>query len=92
MTPLPPSLPFQLNLSLTPPPWAFTTAAADWTPGRVLHYGCAGLKQSDHRPVVALLEVDVRQVDPQRRHDTFERLVQQAGPPDASVILTVRVL
>ncbi|XP_037087422.1 synaptojanin-1-like [Pollicipes pollicipes] len=60
----------------------------DWTAGRVLHYGCAGLKQSDHRPVVALLEVEVRQVDPERRRQTFERLVQLAGPPDASVILT----
>ncbi|XP_043228770.1 synaptojanin-1-like [Amphibalanus amphitrite] len=67
---------------------ASQAAAADWTPGRVLHYGCAGLKQSDHRPVVALLEVEARQVDPARRHATFERLVQQAGPPDASVILT----
>ena len=56
----------------------------------MLHYGCAGLKQSDHRPVVALLEVEVRRVDAARRRATFERLVQQAGPPDASVLLTVR--
>ena len=28
-----------------------------WHPGRLLHYGRAELKQSDHRPVVAVLEV-----------------------------------
>ena len=28
-----------------------------WRPGRLLYYGRAELKQSDHRPVVALLEV-----------------------------------
>ena len=28
-----------------------------WHPGRLLYYGRAELKQSDHRPVVALLEV-----------------------------------
>lgn len=28
-----------------------------WHPGRLLFYGRAELKQSDHRPVVALLEV-----------------------------------
>lgn len=29
-----------------------------WHPGRLLYYSRAELKQSDHRPVVALLEVD----------------------------------
>ena len=36
------------------------------------------------------MEVEVRRVDPERRSEAFERLVQRAGPPDASVILTVR--
>lgn len=61
-----------------------------WHPGRLLHYGRAELKQSDHRPVVALLEVDVYRVDEQQRARLREEVALLLGPPDPTVCVRER--
>jgi synaptojanin len=39
----------------------------DWNPGVLAHYGRAELKQSDHRPVIAIIDAEVLRVDEERR-------------------------
>ncbi|XP_046485385.1 synaptojanin-1 isoform X1 [Neodiprion pinetum] len=59
----------------------------DWNPGRLVHYGRAELKQSDHRPVVAIIDIDVHQVNIEKRERVFEEVIQDLGPPDGTVIV-----
>eukprot|EP00057_Strongylocentrotus_purpuratus_P008958 XP_011663432.1 PREDICTED: synaptojanin-1 [Strongylocentrotus purpuratus] len=61
----------------------------NWDSGRVLHYGRAELKTSDHRPVVAIIEVEVQLVDEDTRESIFHDVFCQQGPPDATVILSL---
>ncbi|XP_035873302.1 synaptojanin-1 isoform X4 [Phyllostomus discolor] len=60
-----------------------------WTPGTLLHYGRAELKTSDHRPVVALLDVDVFEVDAEERQSVYKDVVATQGPPDGTVLVSV---
>ncbi|XP_026315459.1 synaptojanin-1 [Hyposmocoma kahamanoa] len=55
--------------------------------GKLLYYGRAELKQSDHRPVAAILEVEVLQVSYTKCMEVFYEVVQDLGPPDASIIV-----
>lgn len=56
-------------------------------PGKLLHYGRAELKQSDHRPVVAVIDIDIRRVDPDKREQVFYQVIGDLGPPDATIII-----
>ncbi|XP_052126016.1 synaptojanin-1 [Frankliniella occidentalis] len=60
---------------------------SDWNPGRLVHYGRAELKQSDHRPVIAIVDVDVYRVDDERRKQVFMEVIQDLGPPDATIVV-----
>ena len=42
-------------------------APSDWNDGTLVHYGRAELKQSDHRPVLAVLDLQARVVRPEQR-------------------------
>ncbi len=53
-------------------------------------YGRAELKQSDHRPILCVLDVEVNRVDEDRREEFFRRAIGDVGPPDGSVLLQVR--
>lgn len=55
--------------------------------GKLLHYGRAELKQSDHRPVIAILEIEVLQVSNTKCMEVFYEVVKDLGPPDASIIV-----
>lgn len=55
--------------------------------GKLLHYGRAELKQSDHRPVIAILEIEVLQVSYTKCMEVFYEVVQDLGPPDASILV-----
>ncbi|XP_015111284.1 synaptojanin-1 [Diachasma alloeum] len=59
----------------------------DWNPGRLIYYGRAELKQSDHRPVIAVIDVDVHVVDPDKREAVFREVIQDLGPPDGTIIV-----
>lgn len=55
--------------------------------GKLLHYGRAELKQSDHRPVIAMLEIEALQVIHSKCMEVFYEVVKDLGPPDASIII-----
>ncbi|KAF7395368.1 hypothetical protein HZH68_009418 [Vespula germanica] len=59
----------------------------DWYPGKLIYYGRAELKQSDHRPVIAIVDVEVHRVEPQQREHVFKEVIEDLGPPDGTIIV-----
>lgn len=59
----------------------------DWNPGKLVYYGRAELKQSDHRPVIATIDIDVHCVDPEKREHVFQEVIQDLGPPDGTIVV-----
>uniref|UniRef100_A0ABD2WZA8 phosphoinositide 5-phosphatase n=2 Tax=Trichogramma kaykai TaxID=54128 RepID=A0ABD2WZA8_9HYME len=59
----------------------------DWNPGNIVFYGRAELKQSDHRPVIAIIDVDYCCINEDRRNKVFREVVGDLGPPDGTIIL-----
>ncbi|KAG2456399.1 SYNJ1 protein, partial [Polypterus senegalus] len=60
-----------------------------WKPGTLLFYGRAELKTSDHRPVVAALDVDVLEVDPEARQRVYKDVIAAQGPPDGTIVVSL---
>ncbi|XP_061517465.1 synaptojanin-1 [Anopheles gambiae] len=58
-----------------------------WNPGRLVHYGRAELKQSDHRPVIAMIDIEVHYIDPERRSTVFGDVIRDLGPPDGTILI-----
>uniref|UniRef100_A0A8C5PHG1 Synaptojanin-2 n=1 Tax=Leptobrachium leishanense TaxID=445787 RepID=A0A8C5PHG1_9ANUR len=56
-----------------------------WTPGALMYYGRAELPTSDHRPVLAIVEVEVLEVDVISRDRVFQEITTSQGPLDATV-------
>ncbi|XP_053316832.1 synaptojanin-2 [Spea bombifrons] len=56
-----------------------------WTPGALMYYGRAELPSSDHRPVLAIVEVEVQEVDVISRERIFQEITTSQGPLDATV-------
>ncbi|XP_005187417.2 synaptojanin-1 [Musca domestica] len=63
--------------------------AAEWNPGKLIHYGRSELKQSDHRPVIAIIDAEVIVIDPRRRRKVFEEVIKDLGPPDSTIVVHV---
>lgn len=59
----------------------------NWNVGNLLFYGRAELKQSDHRPVIAILDVEYSMIDTDKRSRVFNEVIQDLGPPDATVVI-----
>ena len=70
------------RLQKTDPPGGWSAGSCHW-------YGRAELKQSDHRPILAVLDVEVLKVDTRRREEYFEEALKSIGPPDGSILLQV---
>lgn len=60
-----------------------------WDPGELKYYGRAELKTSDHRPVVAVIDVDVLEVDPEARHQVYKDVIALQGPPDGTILVSL---
>uniref|UniRef100_A0A3Q2ZC69 Synaptojanin-1 n=1 Tax=Hippocampus comes TaxID=109280 RepID=A0A3Q2ZC69_HIPCM len=60
-----------------------------WSPGTLKYYGRAELKTSDHRPVVAVMDVDILEVDPEARHQVYKDVIALQGPPDGTVLVSL---
>lgn len=60
---------------------------ADKSPGKLLYYGRAELKQSDHRPVIAIIDIESRKINEQKRQQVFYDVIADMGPPDATIIV-----
>uniref|UniRef100_A0A0K8VGA8 phosphoinositide 5-phosphatase n=2 Tax=Bactrocera latifrons TaxID=174628 RepID=A0A0K8VGA8_BACLA len=61
-----------------------------WNPGRLIHYGRSELKQSDHRPVIAIIDAEIVEIDSQRRREVFEQVIRDLGPPDSTIVVHVK--
>ncbi|XP_063126883.1 synaptojanin-1 isoform X16 [Rattus norvegicus] len=61
-----------------------------WTPGTLLHYGRAELKTSDHRPVVALIDIDIFEVEAEERQKIYKEVIAVQGPPDGTVLVSIK--
>ena len=57
--------------------------------GSVFWYGRAELKQSDHRPILGIFDVEVLRLETDKREEIFEEALTGIGPPDGSVLLQV---
>ncbi|XP_069395611.1 synaptojanin-1 isoform X9 [Paralichthys olivaceus] len=60
-----------------------------WSPGILKYYGRAELKTSDHRPVVAIMDVDILEVDPDARHQVYKDVIALQGPPDGTILVSL---
>uniref|UniRef100_A0A9J7X638 Synaptojanin-1 n=1 Tax=Cyprinus carpio carpio TaxID=630221 RepID=A0A9J7X638_CYPCA len=60
-----------------------------WSPGELKYYGRAELKTSDHRPVVAIMDVDILEVDPEARHQVYKEVIALQGPPDGTILVSL---
>ncbi|CAL8266372.1 unnamed protein product [Merluccius merluccius] len=61
----------------------------DWNPGDLKYYGRAELKTSDHRPVMAVMDVEILEVDPEARHQVYKEVIALQGPPDGTVLVSL---
>ncbi|XP_042312298.1 LOW QUALITY PROTEIN: synaptojanin-1 [Sceloporus undulatus] len=61
-----------------------------WSPGTLLYYGRAELKTSDHRPVVALIDIDIFEVDADERHNIYKEVIAVHGPPDGTIMVSIK--
>ena len=53
----------------------------------LLHYNRAELKQSDHRPVIAIFDIEAHQIVEQARLKVIYDVILDLGPPDATIVL-----
>lgn len=59
----------------------------NWSPGKLIHYGRAELKQSDHRPVIAVVDIECRTLNDVKRQEVFYEVIKDMGPPDSTIIV-----
>ncbi|XP_060472982.2 synaptojanin-2 isoform X1 [Panthera onca] len=69
---------------------ADSTVRHSWSPGALKYYGRAELQASDHRPVLAIVEVEVQEVDVGARERVFQEVSSFQGPLDATVIVNLQ--
>lgn len=62
----------------------------DWSEGRLLYYGRAELKQSDHRPVIAVINIEISKIDTEQRQKVFHDVIRDLGPFDCTIVIHVR--
>lgn len=62
-------------------------ASPSWSNGRLRHYGRAELKQSDHRPVIVIVDIELAQINADRRERVFHEVIHDLGPPDATIVI-----
>ncbi|XP_063164152.1 synaptojanin-2 isoform X1 [Candoia aspera] len=60
-----------------------------WSPGALMYYGRAELQASDHRPVLAIVEVEIQEVDMSARDNVFQDVSSFQGPLDATVVVSL---
>uniref|UniRef100_A0A8C2SXW6 Synaptojanin-1 n=1 Tax=Coturnix japonica TaxID=93934 RepID=A0A8C2SXW6_COTJA len=61
-----------------------------WNPGTLLHYGRAELKTSDHRPVVALIDIDIFEIEAEERQKVYKEVIATQGPPDGTIMVSIK--
>lgn len=59
----------------------------EWNPGQLVHYNRSELKQSDHRPVIAVIDIEIYKIDEHRRNKVFYEVIKDLGPPDSTIVI-----
>ncbi|GFY12047.1 synaptojanin-1 [Trichonephila clavipes] len=59
------------------------------SPGKIIFYGRAELKTSDHRPIIALIDFEVLHINGPKRLEVFQNLVA-SGPPDGTIVVQIQ--
>lgn len=59
----------------------------EWNSGQLVHYNRSELKQSDHRPVIAIIDVEIYKIDEQLRNRVFYEVIKDLGPPDGTIVI-----
>ncbi|XP_023247557.1 synaptojanin-1 isoform X2 [Copidosoma floridanum] len=65
-----------------------TDSDIEWTSGNLVYYLRGELKQSDHRPVIAVIDVNIYCIDEKKREIAYKNVVQDLGPSDGTVIIS----
>ncbi|XP_064634309.1 synaptojanin-1-like isoform X2 [Lineus longissimus] len=60
----------------------------EWDTGKLLLYNRADFKTSDHRPVMALFDIEVLQVKDKDRDEILQEVIEQQGPQDGTIVIT----
>ncbi|KAK3104004.1 hypothetical protein FSP39_023595 [Pinctada imbricata] len=60
-----------------------------WNPGQLLLYTRSELKTSDHRPVLAILDIEVNRVIEDNKEGKLRHVISEQGPPDGTVIVSM---
>lgn len=58
-------------------------------PDQIKFYNRIELLSSDHRPVVAEFEIEILEVDKIARNEVFDAVLDDCGPPDATIYVKV---
>lgn len=58
-------------------------------PAQITFYNRIELMSSDHRPVIAEFEIEVLDIDKAARNQVFDAVLDEYGPPDATVFVKV---
>lgn len=66
-----------------------TESNTDWNCGKLVHYGRAELKQSDHRPVIAIVDIEIQRANERKRDEVLRQVTRDSGPPDGTIIIYV---
>lgn len=64
-----------------------TKAKHIWSPGALMYYGRAELPSSDHRPVLAFVEVEIQEVVVTAQERVLQAISSTQGPLDATVVV-----
>lgn len=59
----------------------------NWQSGKLIHYGRSELKQSDHRPVIAIIDIETSKIDYDLRQIVFQDVIRDLGPLDATILI-----
>lgn len=57
--------------------------------GQVKFYNRIELMSSDHRPVIAELEIEVLEIDKECRNQVFDSVLDESGPQDSTIFVRV---
>ncbi|GAB1601830.1 synaptojanin-1-like isoform X2 [Argonauta hians] len=58
-----------------------------YVPVKQLLYSRVELRTSDHRPVIALLDIDYQKVDEVKKNEVLKDVIASHGPPDGTIII-----
>eukprot|EP00118_Oscarella_pearsei_P006648 m.30421 g.30421 ORF g.30421 m.30421 type:complete len:1392 (+) comp31341_c0_seq8:2-4177(+) len=63
-------------------------AERKWDEGRLLYYNRAELKTSDHRPVLAIVDIEIDCVDEDKRRLVRDDVLLALGPSDPTIVIS----